>query len=283
MELVEWTRGGRARTLLRTTRTSAPNPEGATERLPLVLMLFEGVPELRSVVFDSMGAMLAESEGAALFGETGLPSHRGFLSELGDRVMDRMLPVPRDDHDLTRLVHRLFPSRAHVRRIERLDPELFHRIVAAMAPEERAALWQPIREAFGDGFRLLAARVAAEGLSAPLRRLAKDGRGFRSPPFYRLGTREQAILAEWSPAGEDCPEAAGVWRRVATECWAEMGHIRGRLDTEGVSVDIVYALDVLGRSLQRMETHGRAHGGAARPAPLRGDPGARVRGSRTCI
>ena len=94
MDLVEWTRTRRARGL-RTTRTPAPLPEAATERLRLVLSLFEGAPELRSIVFDSMGAMLAESEGAALFGETGLPSHRGFFSELGDRVMDRLLPVPR--------------------------------------------------------------------------------------------------------------------------------------------------------------------------------------------
>ena len=250
MDLVEWTRDDRAR--LRTTRTSAPLPEAATERLRLLLSLFEGAPELRSIVFDSMGAMLAESEGAALFGETGVPSHRGFFSELGDRVMDRLLPVPRDDHDLTRLVHRLFPARAHVRRVESLDPDLFHRIVAAMAPEDRAALWQPIREAFADGFRLLSARVAAEGLSSPLRRVAKTARVSESA-FYRLGTASEAILAEWSPS-EGCPGAAGEWRRVATDCWAEMGHVRGRLDAEGISVDIVYAIDVIGRSLRRMES-----------------------------
>src|SRR6476660_7279117 len=138
MDLVEWTRDDGAGR--RTTRTAAPLTEAATERLRLLLSLFEGAPELRSIVFDSMGAMLAESEGAALFGETGVPSHRGFFSELGDRVMDRLLPVPRDDQDLTRLVHRLFPSHAHVRRGESLEPGLFHRIVAAMAPEERVAL-----------------------------------------------------------------------------------------------------------------------------------------------
>jgi len=250
MELVEWTREDPA--LQRGARARAAIPEAPTERLRLLVSLFEGTPQLRALVFDSLSAMLAEAEGASLFGETGLPSQRGFFSELGDRVMDRLLPAPHDRGELTRLVYRLFPSRAHVRRVERIDPQLFDRVVCAMAPAERTAVWRPVREAFADGFRLLAARIQAEGLSAPLRRLGGASR-VQESPFYRLEKATETVLAGWSASGETDPEAAKEWRRLATECWAEIGRMRRRLDAEGISVNIVYGLDVIGRSLTRME------------------------------
>src|SRR5262245_28893914 len=51
MELVEWTREDPA--LLQGARADAPIPEAATERLRLLVFLFEGTPELRTLVFDS--------------------------------------------------------------------------------------------------------------------------------------------------------------------------------------------------------------------------------------
>jgi len=242
MDLVEWTREG-----------VAAGDAAATERLRLLLSVFEGEPEIRRLVFGSMGTMLADVEGAALFGETGLPSHRGFFAALADRVMDRVLPTPADDRDLTRLVRRLFPTQAHARRVEQLDPVLFHGIVAALAPADRAEVWQPVRDAFGDGFRLLAARIQAEGLSAPLRRLGTSDR-VPASSFYRLERVSERVLDAGSVDAGCGADAAHAWRVVATDCWAEMAHIRRRLDAEGISVDIVYALDVIGRSLRRMES-----------------------------
>jgi len=250
MDLVEWTREDPS--LLPGAKADATHPESATGRLRLLVALFEGAPELQALVFDSLAAMLAEAEGAALFGETGMLSSRGFFSELGDRVMNRLLPAPHDERDLTRMIYRLFPSHAHVRRIERLEPALFDRVVSAMAPAERAAVWAPVRAAFADGFRLLAARIQAEGLSAPLRRLSRAERVADSP-FYRLEKTTEAMLAGWSADGRSTPEATEEWRRIATDCWAEIGSMRRRLDSEGISVNIVYAIDVIGRSLQRME------------------------------
>jgi len=247
MDLVEWTREG-------VFAGAGDEAEAAarTERVRLVLSAFEGTPELRRLIFDSMTAMLAEAEGAALFGETGLPSHRGFFSALGDRVMERLLPAPAEERDLARLLRRLFPTRAHVRRAERLDARLFHRVVAAMAPADRPSLWKPIRASFADGFRLLAARIQGEGLSAPVRRLASVS-SVPDSPFYRLERASEAVLASWAGSAECAPDASRAWRLVATDCWGELAQIRRRLAAEGISIDVVYALDVIARSMRRME------------------------------
>ena len=244
--VAEWTRPdalGKAR-----GADGPSRPEG----LAVLLRVLEGSPKVREAVHRAMGQMLAETEGATLFGEAGLPSSRGFFSEFGDRLMSRFLPQPHEDHDLAGFVGRLFPSDAHAERFRRLPPEMFHRMVAVLLPPDRGETWKPVRADFADGFRLLAARCRAEGLSGKLRARGLARRVSESP-FTLLDRASEAVVGAWLD-GRDLSEAAEQWRRHATDCWAEMGAVRRRLETDGVSVDIVFGLDVIERSLKRMET-----------------------------
>ena len=45
---------------------------------------------MRRSVQDTFAEILSETEGVNLFGETGIPSDRGFIAELTDRVMRRV-------------------------------------------------------------------------------------------------------------------------------------------------------------------------------------------------
>jgi site-specific recombinase len=226
--------------------------EPPTESLATVVHLIETSPGIRAQVHASLAAMLSETEASTLFGEAGLPSHRGFFSEFGDRLMSRLIPEPHEEHDLAGLLRRLFPSDAHVERLRRLPPAMFERMVRAFLPADGGAAWAPVRADFADGFRLLAARAKAEGLSGKLRARGRVRRVSESP-FSRLDLASEAVAAPWL-AGQDVSEAAQEWRRRATDCWAEMGAVRRRLETDGVSVDIVYGLDAIARCLKRMET-----------------------------
>jgi len=226
--------------------------EPATESLAIVVRLIETSPGIRAQVHASLAAMLSETEASTLFGEAGLPSHRGFFSEFGDRLMTRLIPEPHEEHDLAGLLRRLFPSDAHVERFRRLPPEMFERLVGAFLPSDGGEAWAPVRADFADGFRLLAARAKAEGLSGKLRSRGL-ARSVSESPFYRLDLASEAVAAAWL-SGEDASAPAQEWRRRATDCWAEMGAVRRRLETDGVSVDIVYGLDAIDRCLKRMET-----------------------------
>ncbi len=226
--------------------------EPPTESLATVVHLIETSPGVRAQVHASLAAMLSETEASTLFGEAGLPSQRGFFSEFGDRLMSRLIPEPHEEHDLAGLLRRLFPSDAHVERFRRLPPEMFERLVGAFLPSDGGAAWAPVRADFADGFRLLAARAKAEGLSGKLRARGLARRVSESP-FYRLDLASEAVAMAWL-GGEDASAPAQEWRRRATDCWAEMGAVRRRLETDGVSVDIVYGLDAIDRCLKRMET-----------------------------
>jgi site-specific recombinase len=247
--IVGWTRrGGLPRPSDKPPDTLLPRH---TQRLRFLLSLFESSPATREALLVGMARLLAETEGAGFFGEAGLPSQRGFFSELGDRFMRRVLPAPRDDRDLSRILGELFPTDAHVERFRRLPPEIFHRVVTLLAPPDRPEIWAPVRAAFADGLRLLAARAKAEGLSGKIRARSKTT-VVSASPFYRLGRATDAVVDVWL-AGGDLAGPAREWRELATACWIEMATVRRRLEREGVSVDIVYALDVIDRSLKRME------------------------------
>jgi len=214
-----------------------------------LLELLEALPEVRKRFLASLASILAETDATNLFGVAGLPSDRGFMAEAGERIAQRLLPAPRDDHDLTRLVLRLYATSTDLELLRRLPEGVFDREVTLLTPVEHPELWVSIRSGFADGFRLLATRVQAQGLAANLR-----ARGRGSPvgasPFYRIAKVSEALIQSWMN-GE--PIAGAAWREEAAECRAEMAAIREHLEARGVNVDIVFGLEVLERCLTRMD------------------------------
>ena len=239
--LIDWTREGPA------------DAAGLPDRTRLVkaIEVLEALPDVRRGLQDTFADILSETEGVNLFGETGIPGDRGFISELTDRVMGRVLPEPSDDHDLARLVSRLYASRKNAESFHLLAPELFHRIVVALAPGDRPEIWAPLKTAFADGFRLLAIRVQAQGLSSKLRARSHPVSVAQSP-FHLLALTSHALMDAWR-AGEDLSVLARSWRELCLACRAETAEVSRRLESDGVSVDIVYGLEVLERCLSRME------------------------------
>ncbi len=71
-------------------------------------------------------------------------------------------------------------------------------------------------------------------------------------PFYRL-PRAGDQLVEAIRWQEGVTEAAQNWKSVASECRVELETIVRHLETKGVNLDVVYAMDVIEKSLSRME------------------------------
>jgi site-specific recombinase len=250
VDLVDWTRGG-MREAVRLERRDA-SVGGKHARWMLLLDTLEGEPQARAGFQAALAEIIAETEGENLFADAGLPGDRGFLAEFGDRLMAKVLPAPLDEHDLSQLLTRCYRSHEHAERFGRIPPEVFEQMVALFAPPDRPAMWAAVREAFSDRFRLLAVRVQAQGLTEKMR--ARTGRmRVRESPFVQLAAASAAVLAARDDAAA-LAEAADAWRSWHDACRALMGQIRRRLEAEGVSVDVVYGLDVLDRCLARMDT-----------------------------
>jgi site-specific recombinase len=223
----------------------------AVARWKMLFDLFDSVPDARQPLRSAVTEVLVEAEGTNLFGSIGMPSGRGFIAEFSDRLISKVLPEPADEHELARLLGRLYRTGAHVERFARLPADIFDRITELLFADQGTDTWKALRSDFGDGFRLLAARVQAEGLLDNLRARSRPC-SVADSPFYRLVRSSDAVLDAWLADG-DLQYPASVWRADCAACREEMSEVARRLESEGVSVDIVYALEVIDRGLTRMD------------------------------
>jgi site-specific recombinase len=240
--------GDRTEALVRLVRSARMSMAAPGHGLPLLESL-DADPARRDRFYASLAALLAETDATALFAETGLPSQRGFWSELTRRVSMRLVPAPRDDRDLSRIVRRLYRSEEDVAALRDRDPRFLHAAVGFFSGAGPEA-WAPVRRAFGDGFRVLALRVMAHGLVRPVRARSAPGR-VTEAPFFRIFGAAGAVVAAFE-AGSDAKSALAEFRRISGECRKEIRAVRSALETAGVSVQIVFDLEIVERALTRM-------------------------------
>jgi site-specific recombinase len=221
------------------------------KRQAVWLSILENSPEIRARYRDSLAALLAATNGVSLFAESGLPSDRGLLAELSNRIFGILLPAPREYTELARLFVRMYPTRDEVEHFFSQPPENFDRVVALAAPDERAEQWRPVLESLIDAFCLLGARVQGLGLSEKLRVRSKP-RPVQQSPFYLL-PRAAEVFIHSLRSREDILSAERQWRTVVKGCRDEFTIIVENMDKRGVSLDVVYAIDVIEQSLGRME------------------------------
>jgi site-specific recombinase len=248
VNLIDWARSGPGAGEVAGTGALSSR---AIRRWTLLLDFLDAQPDVRARLQEATAEILAETESVNLFGAAGIPSGRGFIAEFSDRVVCRILPQPPNEHDLGRLLGRLYRTKTHAERFARVPPELFSRLADVVRPPGRSDIWAALRREFADGFRLLAARVQAEGLAPKLRARCGPARVDQSP-FFLQQRAADTMLAAWI-AGDAAASAADAWRAECAASRDAMSEIARRLETDGVSVDIVYGLDAIDRCLTRME------------------------------
>ena len=225
--------------------------EAQWKRERVWLSVLEASLEVHERYRSAISAILEETDAVALFAESGLPNDRGLFPETIDRLFRIVLPAPREEKDLARLFLRLFPTQKEVDRFFGLPAEVFDRVVMLASPEEGSPAWQKPVESLLDAFCLLGARVQGLGLSEKLRTRSQCER-VQESAFYRL-PRDGDALVEALRKKDDVAAAAMVWKSTVGDCRAELANIVEHLNARGVNLDIVYALDVIEKSLARME------------------------------
>jgi site-specific recombinase len=234
---------------------AAESYQGAERRRERVwFAILARSPELRDRCHAGIAAILEETNGVSLFAHAGLPTDRGLLHEAFDRLLRTVLPTPREETELAKLVVRLFPTQKEVDRFFSLPSDELERIVRLITPIEHPEAWERVQESLLDSFYLLAARVQGLGLSEKLRIRGQGGR-VRESPFCRL-TQSAVALLESLRTKENTAQTAQAWKSTVAECRAELQVIVSHLDARGVNLDIVYAMDVIEQSLKRMEIIG---------------------------
>jgi site-specific recombinase len=174
------------------------------------------------------------------------------MAELSNRLLKRILPSPRDDQDLSKLILRLFPSEREIHRFVQIPPELFQRMVEVITPGEMTDEWRPLVKDVIDAFALLGARVQSIGLSPKLR-----ARGrlvpVRESPYFRLLRVGDQLLESLEEGTEKAKERQQQWLELVTQCRQEADEIHRHLEETGVDLAVVFGLNVIEISLSRME------------------------------
>lgn len=242
--LIAWTRARDRSIAIPDGEALGPGENNpAIRRLACLIRLLEISPPLRDAVRHSVRDLLESTEVSAALADTGVDHDRGFFGELIRRVVSRLLPMPREAHELGPLLSRMFPADGDVARIRQLPSAWFERLAAALAPGDVVAPWSILEDGAFDAHALLAARVEAAALSPRLWGLSPSHE-VRDSPFFALAEGLRALERETDALTR-------VTARL-TICRDELSLMAQHLEATGVTISRVHALESLGKSLDRL-------------------------------
>lgn len=224
-------------------------------RVRFLLRLLDRHPDWKLRVAQTLRSILRDAHGVRLFAGTGLSQQHGFWPEVVHRVSAKLLPEPPLDDDLAQVFLAIFPGVSDSELLLAFPIETKLGVRALFRYEERAdeACWAVVHRDLRDAVAVLASQVAATGLSEAMRVRAGSGALSRSP-FVALG-----------PAAEGCLEAAsgtdGGSHSVAplrleaeiAACRRALADVMAHLEENGVSVELVYRVELAHQQLKRIE------------------------------
>jgi site-specific recombinase len=210
-------------------------------RLRLLVEVLEDVPLFCERLAAQIAALL--KSGAVMPAlESGLLNDRGLGAESADRLARRFLPAADDTRDLGALVSRLFPRRSDAEALAAIPDELAARLGRAIRAGDRDA-FAPFDQAILDAVALVATRTSALGLSREIRQRSPQVQ-LAASPFFLLPRLCDALFTGIGSAAACCDQISA--------CGETLEAVRAHLDEFGVSVDVVYRLEVIRLNLERL-------------------------------
>ncbi len=233
-DLVDWV-GERGRVAAR-----QPDEEETVARVRVLVEALEEIPSFQAELRGVVARTLEACSSTQLFTGTGLPTRPGFWGELVDRAARQVLPEPPVEKQLARVCARLFGKRSLARAWVYLPEALRARLMLAIGFDEGLVTTQ-LLPGLREAALVLAARLAALGTSDDVVMLEFGGE-VKTSPFLGLIDETNAFLQNTTKT---------VLRGRIEACQAVEARARAGLETRGISVDLVFRLQLIEASLQR--------------------------------
>lgn len=210
-----------------------------------------------------LSVTLAECSALGMLARSGLPAERGLLGETMDRLSRSVLPEPVDEWDLGQFLARCFPSRRDADWLSTLPAPLVARFVRALAPADAKATpnallpraaspFDALTRDASEALSLIALRVGAVGLYEAIR-VRSPRKPVRSSPFFLLPGAVDALAARLgSGDAEDLAHAKQACLTQITACESTVAAVIHNLEHSGVSIDVVYRLELISKNLARL-------------------------------
>jgi site-specific recombinase len=215
-------------------------------RLRLLIDILEEVPSWRRSVAAALARVCAEGDAMPAL-ESGLPNDRGLWPESADRLSRRLLPSADSARDLGALISRMFPTMRDAVWLGFVPDELAAQLVKLLDDGDRAAgapaPFAPLQQATLDVIALVATRTSALGLSREIRARSPEV-PLAASPFFLLPRLCDALF---SGIG-----SVASCRDQISACRDALEAVRSHLEEFGVSVDVVYRIEVIAKNLDRL-------------------------------
>lgn len=219
-----------------------PEERFVEARLRVLFTALDELPEEAEALKRVAGEVFAHTDPVRLFTDTGIPSRPGFFGEAFDRLSKSLLPAPGVDHDTARLLLRLFPDARRVKWLESLPPEELTALLARLGLPDATAKAR-VDTGMREAAVLLGARIASLGIADDFR--ARLARTVHASPFLALAELVKGLAPGDAEAELKCREGIGACRKAVKE-------VESSLDQTGVSVDLVYRIELLKVLLDRL-------------------------------
>ncbi|HET8871382.1 MAG TPA: recombinase [Aquabacterium sp.] len=238
-------------------------------------------PARRDKVLQLLAATWRDVDVTALLADYGFAAHPSFLHELGARLRRHLLPLSPETADLGDLFDLLFDDPDDAQWIERLDNETLVELGALFSESIRLIQTHPLgwREAFYDAVLCLATDIRSMGFSQQFRprigtrtdtefdevgsgvaasdadraRLAFQQVSQVAERLHRLAQAHAAEQTEWSTTWPDALlHEARYLRALLDECAQAAQGVHGHLEQHGISIDIVFQIELLQQRCERI-------------------------------
>ncbi|MBL8909769.1 MAG: hypothetical protein JNM17_03595 [Archangium sp.] len=212
-------------------------------RTRLLLTAADEIPEFATRIRSTVLRVLAGTSSTLLFADTGIATRVGFWGELVDRFSKNVLPAPPVGREASRLLARLVDRKERLDWLIEMKLETRDRLVALLglgSEEVQRALDPGQREAM----LLLASRIAMHGVSDDLRKRL-PGVTVEGSPFLSLPAQVTGLLDGSLPLAR--------MQQTIDACRSRLNAVQDSLDETGISIDLVFRLELLQALLTRLQ------------------------------
>ncbi|MGA0612496.1 site-specific recombinase [Caldimonas sp. KR1-144] len=251
----------------------APAPRGDAEadsaatprpvlRLKHLLNVLDKHPEHRARVRGVVAAFWREIDAVALLADFGFAPRQGLLTELGERLRQRFVPLTVATTDLAELFGLLFADPRDADWLRAIDDATLSRLMAAFSGlsdgDAQAEAGPPAgrdwRTVVADAVVFLSLQVAAAGLLGPVRQ-RMSAQALRERPFDQLvGVAERLRAAALAGDETRALQEAQLLRGVLDACRRAAHSVREHLEEHGVSIGLLFQMDQLRGRVERIES-----------------------------
>jgi len=217
-----------------------------TVRIKFLLKLLERHAEWQEDVAQVLASFFHKTSGYNLFTYVGLLEGKGFVDQVTDLMVERLLPLSKEDDDLTGLITRLFVQENDADWVNALPDALLLeiRLLIERASPQASQIWQPLLGNLIDSLHILAIQIAAMGTSQSIwNRLGSESPS--SLAFVRLQDAVRVLAKYLRHDGLMGADVQPLFEKVQTEITNSfhcLNQVIEFLQKTGVNMGLIFRL-----------------------------------------